>query len=56
MFPILKTKKEIEEMKNNGLIEGKDFIIGSSYGITKGFLKEEEPQERWVISFPGILT
>lgn len=56
MFPILKNKKEIEDMKEKGLVEGKDFIVGSSYGITKGFLKYEEPQERWEISFPRILT
>ena len=55
MFPILKTKKEIEEMKNRGLVEGKDFIVGISYGITKGFFKDEEPQERWEIIYPRVL-
>lgn len=58
MFPILKTKQEIEEMKQRGLIEGKDFIIGCSYGVTKGFNfnKDEKPEERWEIIFPGTLT
>lgn len=46
MFPILKTKKEIKEMKERGLIEGKDFIIGVSYGLTKSFLDDKEPEER----------
>lgn len=54
MFPILKTKKEIEE---HGLNEGKDFIIGSSYGITKGFdFLGDAEEERWEISYPGFLT
>lgn len=57
MFPILKTKKEIEEMKQKGLIEGKDFIIGCSYGVTKGFeFNNDKPEERWEISYPGTLT
>lgn len=60
MFPILKTKKEIEEMKQKGLIEGKDFIIGCSHGDTKdlNFHKEHdhELEERWSIIFPGFLT
>lgn len=57
MFPILKTKKEIEEMKERGLIEGKDFIIGSSYGITKGFdFLGDTEEERWEIRYPGFLT
>lgn len=57
MFPILKTKKEIEELKERGMVEGKDFEIGCSYGITKGFewLGDKE-EERWAIKFPNILT
>lgn len=57
MFPILKTKSEIEDMKNRGLIEGKDFEIVCSYGITKGFeFKGDKEEERWEIRFPNILT
>ena len=57
MFPILKTKKEIEELKEKGLKEGIDFKVGISYGITKGYdwLNGKE-EERWEISFPGTLT
>lgn len=57
MFPILKTKKEIEDMKSKGLVEGKDFEIICSYGITKGFkFLGEKEEERWEIRFLGILT
>lgn len=57
MFPILKTKSEIEDMKNKGLIEGKDFKIVRSCGITKGFkYKGDEEEERWEIEYPGTLT
>lgn len=57
MFPILKTKKEIEEMEEKGLIEAKDFIIVCSHGVTKGFewLGDKE-EERYEIRYPYILS
>ena len=56
MFPILKTKQEIEELKQKGLKEGIDFKIGGSVGKTRGFNKDSKEEERWEISFPGTLT
>lgn len=57
MFPILKTKKEIEELKENGLVEGKDFIIGCNYGVFNYMWEKEKiTEERYEVSFPGVLT
>lgn len=57
MFPILKTKKEIEELKEKGLKEGVNFKVGSSYGSTKGFAwLDNKEEEKWEIIFLGILT
>lgn len=57
MFPILKTKQEIEELKKKGLKEGVDFKIISSFGITKGFdWLGDKKEERWEVSYPCTLT
>lgn len=50
MFPILKTEKEIEELKKKGLIENVDFKIGGLFGINPNKEKIYE------VIFSGILT
>lgn len=52
MFPILKTKKEIEQLKAKGLVEGKDFAIGTNFGtFNYEHEKEKITEDRYVLSF-----